>query len=32
MIIAGFGHFEKRDYFEVEAAIRDAGAPDVELT
>ena len=32
MVIAAFGHFEKRDYFEVEPAIRDAGAPEVELT
>jgi LemA protein len=32
MVIAGFGHFEKRDYFEVGPAIRDAGAPEVELT
>jgi LemA protein len=31
-LVAGFGHFEKRDYFEVEPAIRAAGAPGVELT
>ena len=32
MLIASLGRFEKRDYFEVEPAIRDAGAPEVELT
>jgi LemA protein len=32
MLIASFGHFEKRDYFEVEPAIRAAGAPEVELS
>jgi LemA protein len=32
MLIASFARFEKRDYFEVEPAIRDAGAPEVELT
>ena len=31
MLIASIGKFEKRDYFEVEPAIRDAGAPEVEL-
>ena len=30
-VIAALGHFEKRDYFEVEPAIRDAGAPEVTL-
>jgi LemA protein len=32
MLIASLGRFEKCDYFEVEPAIRDAGAPEVELT
>jgi len=32
MVIAKFGKFERRDYFEVEPAIRGAGAPEVELT
>jgi LemA protein len=32
MLIASFGRFEKRDYFEVGSAIRAAGAPEVELT
>ena len=32
MLIASFARFEKRDYFEVEPAIRDAGAPEVGLT
>lgn len=32
MVIAALGRFEKRDYFEVEPAIRDAGAPGVGLT
>ena len=32
MLIASIGKFDKRDYFEVEPAIRDAGAPEVELT
>ena len=32
MIVASLGGFEKRDYFEIERAIRDAGAPEVELT
>ena len=32
MVIASLGRFEKRDYFEVEPAIRNAGAPDVELS
>jgi LemA protein len=32
MLVARFGHFDKRDYFEVEPAIRGAGAPEVELT
>ena len=31
MLIASIGKFDKRDYFEVEPAIRDAGAPEVEL-
>jgi LemA protein len=31
MLIASFGHFAKRDYFEVEPAVRGAGAPEVEL-
>ncbi len=31
-LIASLGHFTKRDYFEVEAAIRDAGAPRVDVT
>jgi LemA protein len=32
MLVASFGRFDKRDYFEIEPAIRDAGAPDVEFT
>jgi len=28
-LIAAFGHFDKRDYFQVEPAIRDAGAPEI---
>ncbi|MEY2452267.1 MAG: LemA protein [Acidimicrobiaceae bacterium] len=32
MLVASLGRFEKRDYFEVEPAIRDAGAPGVALT
>src|SRR5688572_20954448 len=32
MVIASVGRFEKRDYFEVEPAIRDAGAPGVNLS
>jgi LemA protein len=32
MLIARLGNFEARDYFEVEPAIRSAGAPEVELT
>jgi LemA protein len=32
MLVASLGGFEKRDYFEVEPAIRSAGAPNVELT
>ncbi|MEY2423804.1 MAG: LemA protein [Acidimicrobiaceae bacterium] len=32
MLVASFGRFEKRDYFEVEPAIRDAGAPGIALT
>jgi LemA protein len=31
-LIAAFARFTKRDYFEIGAAIRDAGAPEVELT
>jgi LemA protein len=31
-LIAALGHFTKRDYFEIGTAIRDAGAPEVELT
>jgi LemA protein len=31
-LIASFGRFERRDYFEVEPAIRAVGAPEVELT
>jgi LemA protein len=31
MMIASLGHFEKRDYFEVEPAIRAASAPRVDL-
>ena len=31
-LIATVGHFAKRDYFNVEPAIRDAGAPEVNLT
>jgi LemA protein len=31
-LIASMGHFDKRDYFEIGTAIRDAGAPEVELT
>jgi LemA protein len=30
-VIAALGHFDTRDYFEVEPAIRDAGAPEVNL-
>ena len=30
-LIATLGHFQTRDYFEVEPAIRDAGAPEVNL-
>ena len=30
-LIAAVGHFTKRDYFEVEAAIRDSGAPEVKM-
>jgi LemA protein len=31
MLIASFGRFDKRDYFEVEPAVRTAGAPGVDL-
>lgn len=31
-LIASIGHFDKRDYFEVEPAIRDAGTPQVNLS
>jgi len=30
-LIAAAGHFDAHDYFEVEPAIRDAGAPEVNL-
>ena len=30
-LIAALGHFDARDYFNVEPAIRDAGAPEVNL-
>ena len=30
-LVAALGHFEKRDYFEVEPAIRAEGAPEVNL-
>jgi LemA protein len=31
-LVASAGKFPKRDYFEIDHAIRDAGAPEVELT
>jgi LemA protein len=31
-LIAALGHFDKRDYFEIEPAIRAAGAPEVNLS
>ena len=31
-LIAALGHFDAREYFNVEPAIRDAGAPEVNLT
>jgi LemA protein len=31
MLLAALGHFRRSDYFEVEPAIRAAGAPDVKL-
>jgi LemA protein len=31
MLVAAFGRFARRDYFEVEPSIRDAGAPGVTL-
>jgi len=30
-VIAALGHFEKREYFEIEPATRDAGAPEIAL-
>jgi len=32
MLIASFARFEKRDYFEVEPAIRTADAPGIDLS
>ena len=32
MLIASLGRFAKRDYFEVEPAIRNSGAPGVDLS
>ena len=31
-LVAGLGHFDRREYFEVEPAIRDTGAPEVTLS
>jgi len=31
MVIARLGRFTTRDYFEIDAAVRDTGAPEVEL-
>jgi LemA protein len=31
MVVASVAHFERRDYFEIDTAVRDAGAPAVEL-
>jgi LemA protein len=31
MVIARLGSFATRDYFEIDAAVRDTGAPEVEL-
>ena len=30
-LVAALGHFTKRDYFEIEPAIRATGAPEVDL-
>ena len=32
MVIASLGSFATRDYFEIEPLVRDAGAPDVQLS
>jgi len=32
MIVAALGRFEKRDYFEIDSAIRAAAAPEVNLS
>jgi LemA protein len=32
MLVASVGKFSKRDYFEIEPAVRDTGAPEVNVT